>query len=48
MSSAAEAEFLRRYQAQQYVFPVVASYAMRMMTPPHPRFFQRQNCEPAP
>jgi hypothetical protein len=48
MSAAAAAEFQRRYDARQYVFPVSASYAMRMMTPPRPRLFQRQNCEPAP
>lgn len=41
-------EFLRRYNAEQYVFPVTASYAMRMMTPPRQRLFQRQDCEPAP
>ncbi len=42
------AEFNRRYDAQQYVFPITASYAMRMMTPPRRNTFQRQNCEPAP
>lgn len=41
-------EFERRYQAQQYSFPITASYVMRMMTPPRPEFFRRQNCEPAP
>lgn len=48
MNSAAATEFQRRYNAQQYVFPVTASYAMRMMTPPRTSGFRRQNCEPAP
>lgn len=48
MNGAAASEFQRRYDAQQYVFPVTASYAMRMMTPPRPSGFRRQNCEPAP
>lgn len=48
MSNAAASEFQRRYAAEQYVFPVTASYAMRMMTPPRPKTFTRQNCEPAP
>lgn len=48
LRGAAAAEFLQRYGKEQYVFPVSASYAMRMMTPPRPRLFQRQNCEPAP
>jgi hypothetical protein len=48
LRAAAATEFLRRYNDEQYVFPVTASYAMRMMTPPRQRFFQRQDCEPAP
>lgn len=43
-----QSEFMRRFNAKQYVFPVVASYAMRMMTPPRPSNFMRQNCEPSP
>lgn len=42
------AEFLIRFNARQFVFPVTASYAMRMMTPPRPALFARQNCAPAP
>ena len=41
-------EFLKRFNAQQYVFPVVGTAAMRMMTPPRRANFQRQNCEPTP
>lgn len=41
-------EFLRRYNARQYVFPVSGTAAMRMMTPPRRTHFQRQNCEPTP
>jgi len=42
------AEFERRYAKKQYVFPIAASYAMHMMTPPRPALFKRQNCEPVP
>lgn len=48
MAGAAAAEFQRRYQDEQYVFPITASAAMRMMSPPRPNEFSRQNCEPAP
>jgi hypothetical protein len=41
-------EFDLRFRASHYAFPITASYAMRMMTPPRPRLFKRQNCEPAP
>lgn len=41
-------EFLRRYDAGQYVFPVVGTGAMRMMSPPRRAFFRRQHCEPTP
>lgn len=41
-------EFLRRYEAREYVFPVVGTAAMRMMTPPRRGHFTRQHCEPAP
>lgn len=42
------AEFLRRYDDEQYVFPVVGTGAMRMMTPPRRALFRRQHCEPTP
>jgi Flp pilus assembly protein TadG len=48
LRGAAATEFQRRYNAEQYVFPVTASYAMRMMTPPRRNEFIRQDCEPAP
>ncbi len=41
-------EFMARFDAAQYVFPVIGSATMRMMTPPRRAFFQRQNCEPTP
>jgi hypothetical protein len=36
-------ELLTRYDAQEYVFPVVVTYAMRMMSPP--RFGSKQDCQ---
>jgi TadE-like protein len=41
-------EFITRYDKGQYAFPVTASYAMHMMTPPRVALFRRQNCDPAP
>jgi len=41
-------EFMTRFDEQQYVFPVVGTAVMRMMTPPRLRHFKRQDCEPAP
>lgn len=41
-------EFMTRFNAEQYVFPIVGSSTMRMMTPPRRGYFQRQNCSPAP
>ncbi|MFY0579165.1 TadE/TadG family type IV pilus assembly protein [Cystobacter fuscus] len=41
-------ELLDRASRHQYVFPLQANYAMRMMTPPRPRNFARQNCAPTP
>jgi hypothetical protein len=40
------AEFLRRFNAKQYVFPVTGSYSMRMMTPPRLENFQNSRCPP--
>lgn len=42
------AEFLRRFNEEEYVFPVIGTAAMRMMTPPRRALFRRQNCEPTP
>lgn len=42
------AEFIRRYDQQEYVFPVVGTAAMKMMTPPRRAHFRRQHCEPTP
>jgi TadE-like protein len=39
-------EFLRRYNDQQYSFPVTGSYGMRMMTPPRSFNFQTRGCAP--
>jgi hypothetical protein len=38
------AEFDTRYSLKQYAFPIKATYAMRMMTPPRQAFFGNQNC----
>ncbi len=37
-------EFDTRYRLKQYSFPIKASYAMRMMTPPRRALFRTQNC----
>lgn len=42
------AELLSRVARAEYVFPLQATYVMRMMTPPRPRYFSTQNCPPAP
>jgi hypothetical protein len=41
-------EFVSRLDARQYVFPIQATYGMRMMTPARARHFQQQNCGSAP
>jgi hypothetical protein len=41
-------ELLDRASRHQYVFPLQANYAMRMMTPPRRTNFTRQNCAPTP
>ncbi|HEX5751072.1 MAG TPA: TadE/TadG family type IV pilus assembly protein [Archangium sp.] len=41
-------EMLERATRQDYVFPLQASYAMRMMTPARPRYFATQNCPLTP
>jgi hypothetical protein len=46
--AAVAAEFETRYAQKQYSFPITATHAMRMMTPPRPRHFRTQNCPPAP
>lgn len=48
LPAAVAAEFEARYLREQYSFPITSTYAMRMMTPPRPRFFATQNCPPAP
>jgi hypothetical protein len=40
------AEFMTRFNAQHWTFPITTTYAMRMMTPPRPKFFLTQNCSP--
>jgi len=42
------AEFLGRFNAQQYSFPIVASASMHMMTPPRNANFITPHCTPAP
>lgn len=41
-------EFMERFDEKEFVFPVSGTAVMRMMTPPRPEYFKRQNCEPAP
>lgn len=42
------AEMLARHQAGEYVFPIEATYTMRMMTPVRPINFRSMNCAPTP
>ncbi len=48
LNAAIRQELLDRVGRKEYVFPLQASYTMRMMTPARPRFFQVQNCPPTP
>lgn len=48
LEEALSAEMIRRAELKEYVFPLQANYAMRMMTPPRRQHFQTQNCAPAP
>jgi len=41
-------ELLERAARREYVFPLQATYAMRMMTPARPRYFRQQNCPLTP
>jgi hypothetical protein len=41
-------ELLARVGRSEFVFPLQATYVMRMMTPPRPRYFETQNCLPTP
>jgi len=41
-------EFATRAARGEYVYPIQATYSMRMMTPPKPQFFQTQDCPPLP
>ncbi|MBK7861648.1 MAG: pilus assembly protein [Archangiaceae bacterium] len=37
-------EYTARHELKQYTFPITVGYGMRMMTPPRPQLFARQNC----
>jgi hypothetical protein len=41
-------ELQARVDRAEYVFPLQATYVMRMMTPPRQRYFSTQNCPPTP
>lgn len=41
-------ELNSRTNSGQYVFPIQATYGMRMMTPARKVYFEQQNCDPAP
>ncbi|WP_224372207.1 TadE/TadG family type IV pilus assembly protein [Hyalangium versicolor] len=48
LDAAIRQEMLARADRREYAFPLQATYAMRMMTPPRPRFFATQNCPLTP
>jgi hypothetical protein len=48
LEEAIRSELLERVGRKEYVFPLQATYTMRMMTPARPRYFQTQNCPPTP
>ena len=39
------AEFMTRFTAKQFSCPIQTSYAMRMLTPPRPALFLKQDCQ---
>ncbi|PTL84617.1 TadE/TadG family type IV pilus assembly protein [Vitiosangium sp. GDMCC 1.1324] len=41
-------ELSSRVGSGQYVYPIQATYGMRMMTPPRKTFFEQQNCATTP
>jgi hypothetical protein len=41
-------EFLERFNREQYVFPIIGTATMHMMTPPRREYFRRQHCDPTP
>jgi hypothetical protein len=41
-------ELQQRVGRSEYVFPLQATYVMRMMTPPRASYFGTQNCPPTP
>jgi hypothetical protein len=41
-------ELVNKVMAGKYVFPIQATYGMRMMTPARKVYFEQQNCEPTP
>ena len=48
LDAAIGAEMLNRAARNEYVFPITASYTMRMMTPAKAVNFATQNCPPTP
>jgi hypothetical protein len=44
LDSQIRSEFMSRVSNREYVFPIQATYGMRMMTPARSEFFQQQNC----
>ena len=41
-------ELVSKVMAGKYVFPIQATYGMRMMTPARKVHFEEQNCQPTP
>ena len=48
LSAEVRTELQGRMLANEYVFPIVASYTMRMMTPLKSRNMTTKNCAPTP
>ncbi|ATB31967.1 TadE/TadG family type IV pilus assembly protein [Melittangium boletus] len=48
LESSIRQELSSRVNSGQYVFPIHATYGMRMMTPARRTYFQQQNCASAP
>jgi hypothetical protein len=48
LEAAIRQEMLERTNRREYVFPLQATYSMRMMTPARPQNFAVQNCPPTP
>ncbi len=48
LDSLVKSELQSKVMSGKYVYPIQATYGMRMMTPARKEFFEQQNCEPTP